>query len=427
MEPVHIVWFKRDLRIRDHAALAYAAAQGPVLPLYVFEPDLWRQPEMDATHLQFITQSLLELARELECLGTKLIIRRGDIVSVLESLKWEMDIAAIHSHEEVGGRWTFERDRRVKQWLASHGIPWRETPQCGVVRGLKSRDRWASHWKAWMQKEIPLVPKSLKGTSNVVSESIPSATELHLAPTLGSSCQVGGISHARLLLDSFLEDRSSEYRTKMSSPLSAESHCSRLSPYLAWGCISIRDVFQAVQQRQDALHAAKADGMKVERSRLQSLASFQSRLSWHCHFMQKLDDEPELEFRNMCRVFDGMREDHFRSDYFDAWCRGRTGYPMIDACMRYLHHHRWINFRMRAMLVSFAAYHLWLHWREPALFLARHFLDFEPGIHYPQVQMQSGVTGINTVRIYSPVKQAMDQDPDGTFVRTWLPELEHVP
>lgn len=143
--------------------------------------------------------------------------------------------------------------------------------------------------------------------------------------------------------------------------------------------------------------------------------------------MQKLESEPEIEFHNICRAYDGLRENEFDHAKFEAWKDGRTGFPMIDACMRYLHQNRWINFRMRAMLMSFAAYHLWLHWREPSIFLAKHFLDFEPGIHFPQCQMQSGVTGINTLRIYSPAKQLLDQDPNGEFVRRWVPELEYVP
>jgi deoxyribodipyrimidine photo-lyase len=129
----------------------------------------------------------------------------------------------------------------------------------------------------------------------------------------------------------------------------------------------------------------------------------------------------------MARAYDGLREAEFDEGRFAAWCTGRTGYPMVDACMRALRRTGWINFRMRAMLVSFASYHLWLHWREPALHLARLFVDYEPGIHFSQVQMQSGVTGINAVRIYSPTKQALDQDPQGTFIRAHVPELRGVP
>ena len=151
------------------------------------------------------------------------------------------------------------------------------------------------------------------------------------------------------------------------------------------------------------------------------------RLRWHCHFIQKLESQPTLEFENMARAYDGLRENDFRADYFEAWCRGETGYPMVDACMRSLHATGWINFRMRAMLMSFASYHLWLHWRPTSLFLARQFLDYEPGIHYSQAQMQSGTTGINSVRIYSPIKQVHDQDPTGLFIRQWVPELALVP
>jgi deoxyribodipyrimidine photo-lyase len=145
--------------------------------------------------------------------------------------------------------------------------------------------------------------------------------------------------------------------------------------------------------------------------------------------MQKLEDEPEIELRNFARTADGLRpgdegvpmSDRDR-ERLAAWCEGRTGYPMVDACMRSLRTTGWLNFRMRAMLVSFAAYHLWLHWREPGLWLARQFLDFEPGIHWSQMQMQSGTTGINTLRMYSPAKQLRDHDPHGQFLRRWVPE-----
>ena len=143
--------------------------------------------------------------------------------------------------------------------------------------------------------------------------------------------------------------------------------------------------------------------------------------------MQKLEDEPRLEHENLARAMDGLREADFDEHKLEAWCNGRTGYPMVDACMRALLATGWVNFRMRAMLVSFASYDLFLHWRRPGLHLARHFLDYEAGIHWSQMQMQSGTTGINTLRIYSPTKQLIDHDPEGVFVRHWVPELARVP
>jgi deoxyribodipyrimidine photo-lyase len=172
-----------------------------------------------------------------------------------------------------------------------------------------------------------------------------------------------------------------------------------------------------------------AIGSSTDRELAYGLRGFAGRLRWHCHFMQKLEDEPAIEYRNFARSADGLRPGDGSElqasdrERLQAWCEGRTGFPMVDACMRQLVSTGWLNFRMRAMLVSFAAYHLWLHWREPGLFLARQFLDFEPGIHWSQMQMQSGTTGINTLRIYSPAKQALDQDPQGLYIRQWVPEF----
>lgn len=186
----------------------------------------------------------------------------------------------------------------------------------------------------------------------------------------------------------------------------------------------MREIVQATRRRVSDLQGDRTPESKIWR---QSLRSFDARLHWHCHFMQKLEDEPRIEFENVVRAYDGLREGEFSAERFEAWKAGRTGYPFVDACMRYLQETGWINFRMRAMLVSFASYHLWLHWRQPALYLAGLFLDYEPGIHYSQFQMQSGTSGINTIRIYSPTKQALDQDPAGSFIRRWVPELAAVP
>jgi deoxyribodipyrimidine photo-lyase len=157
------------------------------------------------------------------------------------------------------------------------------------------------------------------------------------------------------------------------------------------------------------------------------LSAFISRLYWHCHFIQKLESEPEIEWRNMHRGYDNLREQDFSQAHFDALKQARTGWPMVDACVTMLRETGWLNFRMRAMLVSVAAYPLWLHWRPVGEWLATQFLDYEPGIHWSQLQMQSGTTGINTTRVYNPIKQAQDHDPKGIFVRRWLPSMRPIP
>lgn len=143
--------------------------------------------------------------------------------------------------------------------------------------------------------------------------------------------------------------------------------------------------------------------------------------------MQKLESEPRIEFENMHRACNGLRDPIPDPHRLDAWRQGHTSVPFVDACMCALIHTGWINFRMRAMLMSFSAYPLWLHWRGPGLHLARVFTDYESGIHWSRVQMQSGTTGIDRLRIYNPVKQSQDQDPDGVFIRRWVPELAAVP
>ncbi len=410
-----LVWFKRDLRGVDHPALAKAAGMGRVLPLYIVEPEYWALPDTAARQWGFTADCLTNLREDLGALGAPLVVRVGDAVAVLERLCRAHDITHILSHEETGNLWTYARDKRVAAWARGAGIRWQELPQSGVVRRLASRDGWASQRDAFMAAPMVEVP-GLTAVNGVEPGVIPSARALRLADDPCPHLQAGGRTRGLLTLGSFLTSRGAPYRAAMASPVTAERACSRLSPYIAMGALSLREVVQATALRQ----AEKPGPLWAG-----SLRSFQSRLAWRDHFMQKLEDEPAIEIRALHRAADGLRSSD--ATRLKAWQDGQTGLPFVDACMRYLRATGWLNFRARAMLMSVASYHLWLDWRDSGAVLARAFTDYEPGIHWPQVQMQSGVTGINIPRIYNPVKQGLEQDPTGTFTRRWVPELASVP
>jgi deoxyribodipyrimidine photo-lyase len=420
---MQLVWLKRDLRLDDHAPLHAAALGGPALVVWIIEPEWLGSPECDPAHVAFA----LGCVQALRARGLPVQVRQGPALAVLEALRREHGITQLLSHEETGPLWSYARDREVARWCRAQGVSWTEFAHTGVVRRLRQRQGWAGRWQARMDAPaVPAVdPQAWVSPAGLSLAELPTLTSLGLPPH-GKVLQAPGEDEAWRTLEGFLGGRGRDYRRALSSPLTAESGCSRLSPHLAFGTLSMRRVHQATEGRIAALTASASP---QERALAYALRGFAGRLRWHCHFMQKLEDEPEIELRNFARTADGLRPgdegvpmSDLDRERLAAWCEGRTGYPMVDACMRSLRATGWLNFRMRAMLVSFAAYHLWLHWREPGLWLARQFLDFEPGIHWSQMQMQSGTTGINTLRMYSPAKQLRDHDPHGQFVRRWVPE-----
>lgn len=420
---VTVVWFKRDLRLADHAPLVAAARSGQVFPLYVVEPEYWNLPDTSYRQWEFMRGAIESLRTGISSLGGALNVHVGEVIDALEQVRAIYPTFQLVSHMETGNAWTYRRDVAVAKWCRGHDIPFTEFRQYGVWRGAElDRNKWAKQWDAMMAEPVLPAPEDVSWIT-MLDRTLPSSEDLGLRYDGIQTLQTPGRNAALQTHNSFLSDRGEPYQKGMSSPVSGENACSRLSPHLVAGSLSMREIYQATLKRQEEVAVLP----KAERGKWPgALKSFVGRLHWHCHFMQKLEAEPEIEWLPMARIYEGLRPQLNDDTRLTAFAEGQTGYPFFDACMRYLKATGWINFRMRAMLMSFASYNLWLPWQQSGEVLARLFTDYEPGIHWPQSQMQSGETGINAVRIYSPVKQGYDQDPTGEFTRTWVPEVAHL-
>ena len=437
-----LVWFRRDLRSTDHAALHHAlGAARQVWCVFVYDREILAPLPRADRRLEFIHASVADLNRQLQRLGAshgqtqvRLIVRDGLAWQEIPRLARALDVQAVYyNHDDDPG--ALNRDTQVRDALRDAGVATHSFKDHVIFERSEVLSATGTPYavftpykNAWLKKLEPCFLKAhpvqadaahLAPVTPEMAPPPPSLEQLGFEPTDLEALGIrGGSDAAKQLLDDFLQ-RIDAYADARDFP--ARNGSSQLSVHLRFGTVSVRELARAAWQRMQHRSEAAAHGAKT----------WLSELIWRDFYHQVLHHHPHVVGSNFKREFDAVQWEQGPSAeaLFSAWCEGRTGYPLVDAAMAQINRTGMMHNRLRMVTASFLVKDLGLDWRWGERYFAQHLNDFDLAANNGgwQWAASTGCDAQPWFRIFNPVRQSERFDPDGTFIRRYLPQLAALP
>jgi deoxyribodipyrimidine photo-lyase len=419
---VALHWFRNDLRLADNTALAEACAAERLAPVFVFDERLLAAQSMGAPRLRFLRESLAALAERLAARGSRLFVRRGDPRLAIPALARELRADLVTWNRDASP-YARRRDAAVGAALEAAGVRVKSCKDRTVFEAdeLRTRDGrpysvYTPFRNAWWRRYELEAPAELASRRlpppprGVAAGALPAASALGVRDD-AASLPPAGEDAARRRLRAFLSRSAAHYAQRRDFP--ALDATSRLSPYLRFGALSARACFRAARE-------AAADAPSSARG----IAKWLDELVWREFYAAVLESHPHVLRGAFRPEYDRLRWNDDEPG-FRAWCEGRTGYPFVDAAMRQLRDTGWMHNRARMLVASFLAKDLLIDWRRGERFFMQRLVDGDPASNDGgwQWAASTGTDAQPYFRIFNPVAQGERFDPDGAYVRRWVPEL----
>ena len=431
MPPSHnavIYWFRRTLRLDDNAGLLAAAGAGKsVIPVFILDPAILTRDTTGTARTAFLFETLAALDADLRERGGRLIIRHGEPVEELTRLARETGAGAVYFARDYTPT-SRARDKAVKEALRAQGVAVETFSDHLLVEPDDVRTKtgqvytvFTPYKRVWLEQPIAPprdAPARIATPADVASEAIPTVPasvgvpgETHQTPMVH-----GGEADGRRWLDDFLERQVREYDTQRDLP--AAEGTSRLSAYLRMGVVSPRRVFARVKAKRRDFAVGRGGGADT----------FVSELAWRDFYYAILYHFPYVAGGAFRTQYNEVQWEN-NPDYFAAWCAGKTGYPFVDAAMRQMNTEAWMHNRARMVVASFLCKDLLCDWRLGEKYFMQQLVDGDQASNNGGWQWAAG-TGTDAqpfFRIFNPVSQGEKFDPDGAYVKRWIPELARIP